>query len=115
MFEGLATSGNYSQSIRDQPPHLIEGVVGMVFSRRASFNTVFGIDGVDCRVTYRVKTDDCFHDHNPVMIIMMIMMVVTMEKTSSMVAIIMNKILFVIMFVMPDNDYVSFYALRYEV
>jgi hypothetical protein len=49
------------------------------------------------------------------MIIMMIMMVVTMEKTSSMVAIIMNKILFVIMFVMPDNDYVSFYALRCEV
>ena len=82
MCEGLSTSGNYSQSIRDQPPHLIEGVVGMVFSRRASFNTVFGIDGVDCRVTYRVKTDDCFHDHNPVMIIMMIMMVVTMEKAN---------------------------------
>ena len=71
MFE--RTSEKYSQSIRDQPPHLIQGVVGIVFWKRVSFNTVLGIDGVDCRVTYKVKTDYCFQDHTPVMIIMMIL------------------------------------------
>ena len=28
---------------------------------------------------------DCFHDHNPVMIIMMIMMVMTMKKAGDMI------------------------------
>ena len=54
MFEG--TSEKYSQSIRDQPPHLIQGVVGIVFWRQVSFNTVLGIDGVDCRV--RMTSED---------------------------------------------------------
>ena len=58
MSGGLATSGIHSKSIRNQPPHLIEGVVGIVFVRDglASIRVVFGIDGVDCRV--RMTSED---------------------------------------------------------
>ena len=83
MFGGLATSGNYSKSIRDQPPHLIESSSELFFRDGLASIQFLALMVSTVGLRWRVKTtDDCFHDHNPVMIIMMIMMVVTMEKAN---------------------------------